>query len=103
MHQFYCARLLVVTRFLSLDVTVCDVKQLNKPKKSLKKGHFHLFEQFFRSVNICSVPGEKKNRSVDIFAIIENNGEESWSDKGNPSYCRKCGFTLFRKWMNLPY
>ena len=70
---------------------------------NLKKGHFHLSKQFFRSVNICSVPGEKKNQSVDIFAIIENNGEESWSDKGKPSYCRKCGFTLFRKWMNLPY
>ena len=25
LHQFYCARLLVVTRFLSLDVTVYDV------------------------------------------------------------------------------
>ena len=70
---------------------------------NLKKGHFNLSKRFFRSVKICSVPGEKKNRSVDIFAIIENNGEESWSDKGNPSYCRKCGFTLFRKWMNLPY
>ena len=25
LHQFYCSRLLVLTRFLSLDVTVCDV------------------------------------------------------------------------------
>ena len=29
LHQFYCARLLVVTRFLSLDVTVCYVKHVN--------------------------------------------------------------------------
>ena len=79
------------------------IDSISQTSQTLKRGHFHPSKQFFRSVNICSVPGEKKNRSVDIFAIIENNGEESWSDKGNPSYCRKCGFTLFRKWMNLPY
>ena len=48
LHQFYCARLLVVTRFLSLDVTVCDVvhAQLNNFYSFICK-YVHCITQYY--------------------------------------------------------
>ena len=46
------------------------IDSISQTSQTLKRGHFHPSKQFFRSVNICSVPGEKK---IDLLTFLPSS------------------------------